>query len=293
MSDRVILAVKFTPAGNPAKVRKAVGGFLRYIQHRDKHSDSEPVAASDPRVSGLLKYVAFRDQAVSGGRLFGPGGPAGNLERRELADFVTRSLAGTRPRLVADGKGRQVDRRRAVYRFMLSPEHAAGLDLRRLTEAAVGRLETEAGGPLQWIAAEHRNTAHPHVHLILAAYREVSAGHFRQVVVSRRRLAAMKDELSLEIARQRETGREGGREKAAGLQSSTGQGRRLSQPDRFVWPRPPAPRPPRRTGRDWSALPPPYASAFIRLQAVAHRYQRLIEREAEEDRLRRLREMER
>src|ERR1700736_1484122 len=100
MSDRVILAVKFTPAGNAAKVRKAVGGFLRYIQHRDKHADSELAARTDPHVSGLLKYVAFRDEAVAGGRLFGPGGLAGNLERRELADFVTRSVAGTRPRLV-------------------------------------------------------------------------------------------------------------------------------------------------------------------------------------------------
>ena len=291
MSDRVILAVKFTPAGTSAKVRKAVGGFLRYIQHRDKHADSEPVGPKDPRVSGLLKYVAFRDQAVAGGRLFGPAGPAGNAERRELADFVTRSVTGTRPRLVADGKGGHVDRRRAVYRFVLSPEHAAGLDLRRLTEAAVRRLEAESGGPgLRWVAAEHRNTAHPHVHLILAAHREDSPDHFRQLVISRRRLAAMKDELGLEIARQREGAREGGREERG--QSAAAVGRRGPQAAGFVWPQPLASGP-RSRGRDWSALPGRYASAFIRLQAVAHRYQRLIERQAEEERLRRLREVER
>ena len=294
MKDRVILAVKFTPAASPAKLRKAVGGFLRYVQYRDKHADTGVTHEADPRVAGLLKYVAFRDRAARTGRLFGPHGPVGDVERRQLAGYVARSVAGSKPQLVADGKGGLVDRRRAVYRFVLSPERAEGLDLGRLTEAAVGRLESASGGgKFRWIAAEHRNTAHPHVHLILAAFREDSPDQFRQVVINRRRLAAMKDELILEIARQRETGREGVRDLAARRPALTKGAAPSRHAERFVWPkalRAPASRP---SLRDWSALPAVYASAFVRLQAVAHRYQRLIEREAEEERVRRLREAER
>jgi len=284
VSDRVILAVKFTPVSTPSKLRKAVGGFLRYIQYRDKHADMGAAEAVDPKVAGLLKYVAYRDQAARTGRLFGPDGPVGDAERRRLAGFVTRSVAGSRPQMAPDEKGGLLDRRRAVYRFVLSPEHAEGLDLGRLTEAAVGRLEAESGARgLRWIAAEHRNTAHPHVHLILAAYSEEAPDRFRPLVLNRRRLAAMKDALTLEIARQREGGREAFRESPAPR----------AQARAFVWPSRLTQPPVRQRARNWSALPGPYASAFIRLQAVAHRYQRMVEREAEEERTRRLREVER
>jgi len=62
MRERVILAVKFTPAGSAGQVRKAVGGFLRYVQHRDLHP-TQPTQRPSPKVSGLLKYVAFRERA--------------------------------------------------------------------------------------------------------------------------------------------------------------------------------------------------------------------------------------
>ena len=107
MRDRVILAVKYTPAAAPTALRKAVGGFLRYVQYRDKHADSPARAES---VDGMLKYVAHRDRAAPQGRLFGPGGPAGDEERRELAAFVARAIAATKPQLIQRG-GELVDRR--------------------------------------------------------------------------------------------------------------------------------------------------------------------------------------
>src|SRR5260221_1965559 len=104
---------------------------MRYVQYRDQHGDpAEPASSTDPKVSGLLKYVAYRDRATEAGRLFGPEGPAGDQERRQLASFIARGIAATRPQM-AKIDGKLVDRRRAVYRFGLSPEHAAGLDLRR------------------------------------------------------------------------------------------------------------------------------------------------------------------
>ena len=97
-----------------------------------------------------------------------------------------------------------LDRRRAVSRFVISPERAQGLDLRALTEAAVGRLESEIGADgLRWIAAIHRNTRHHHVHLVVAGMVSDGAGGYRRVDVTKPRLAAMKQAVALEIERQR------------------------------------------------------------------------------------------
>lgn len=202
MTDRVILAVKYTPVRSPAQLRKAVGGFLRYIHYRDKHADLEPTP--EQPVEGLLKYVLHRDRASSSrGRVFGPQGAAGDQERRQLAEFVARSVRESAPQLQRTADGKLVDRRRAVYRFVLSPEHAAGLDLHRLTRATVAQLEKDSGGGLRWIAAEHRNTAHPHVHLVVAAMRETAPGRFRSVVLTRSRLARMKETLAQDLQQQR------------------------------------------------------------------------------------------
>jgi hypothetical protein len=67
------------------------------------------------------------------------------------------------------------------------------------------QLATDTGHDLPtWIAGEHRNTAHPHVHLILAGRREVKSGDFRTLLITKDRLARMKGALRLEMTRQRE-----------------------------------------------------------------------------------------
>ena len=51
MTDRCIVRVNFSPADG--RVGQAVGGFLRYIQHRDLHPDSKV----HPQIGGLVKYI--------------------------------------------------------------------------------------------------------------------------------------------------------------------------------------------------------------------------------------------
>ena len=51
MSERCIVRIKFTPAATGSEVRRAVGGFLRYVQHRDLHPDSK-LARPNPQVAG-------------------------------------------------------------------------------------------------------------------------------------------------------------------------------------------------------------------------------------------------
>jgi hypothetical protein len=204
MSERCIIRVKFTPAGRSHDVRRAVGGFLRYVQHRDLHPDSKP-ARPTPEVSGLLKYVAYRDRANTRAELFGPTGPLGSQERKDFAEFVACSLAESRPQPYQTRDGQTLDRRRAVSRFVISPEHSQGLDLAALTKAAVRSLESETGADgLRWIAAIHRNTRHHHVHLVLAGMVADGAGGYRRVDVTKPRLAAMKQAVALAIERQRD-----------------------------------------------------------------------------------------
>ncbi len=204
MGERIILAVKFTPAGAGSQVRKAVGGFLRYVQHRDVHP-TQPESKPKKEVSGLLKYVAYRDRASWRAELFGPAGALGSADRKAFAAFVAGSIDGSRPQQYRGRDGNLQDRRRAVYRMVISPERASGLDLRRLTVASLTALEHDLGsGGLRWIAAIHRNTAHHHVHVVLAGMRDDGAGGFQRVDVTKPRLAAMKEALVKEVERQRE-----------------------------------------------------------------------------------------
>ncbi len=203
MKERVILAVKFTPAGSAGQVRKAVGGFLRYIQHRDLHL-TQTGARSDQMVSGLLKYVAYRDRATAQAELLGPSGTLSSAERKAFAAFVSGALENSPPHLYLCRDGELQDRRRAVYRMVISPEDARGLDLSRLTTASVAALERKSGiRGLRWIAAIHRNTCHHHVHLVLAGMAEDGVGGYRRVDLTKPRLAAIKEAVAQEIERQR------------------------------------------------------------------------------------------
>ena len=190
LSTSCILSVKYTAAG--PSVKRSVGRFLRYVQYRD-HSLAEERADG---VDGFLRYAAYRDRTTATARLFNARGDADEGDRRKLADQITRSVAAPTH-----------ERRppRAMYRLVLSPEDARGLDLRQMTRTVMAQLERDAGpaGLPPWIAAEHRNTAHPHVHVVLAARREVSPGNYRAFVITKGRLQRMKDGLDRELHRQR------------------------------------------------------------------------------------------
>jgi len=282
--ERVILAIKFTPAGSIVQVRKAVGGFLRYVQHRDVHP-TQPESKPKQEVSGLLKYVAYRDRANWRAELFGPAGVLGSADRKAFAAFVAGSIDGSRPQQYRSRDGNLHDRRRAVYRMVISPERASGLDLRRLTVASVTALEHDLGsGGLRWIAAVHRNTAHHHVHLVLAGMREDGQGGFVRVDITKPRLAAMKEALGLDIERQR------GERKPlqtptefVALATKVNRDTTSSSEPAVGHPAPTAEAPigslqASRGVRSFRALE---VGSVIALRAVARRYQRKMERELE------------
>lgn len=54
-----------------------------------------------------------------------------------------------------------------VWKLIVSPEFGDRADLKRLTRELVSRMERDLGAPLEWVAAAHYNTEHPHIHVAL------------------------------------------------------------------------------------------------------------------------------
>ena len=200
-SQRSVLTLKYTPVSVAGGVPNAVGGFLRYVQYRDQHVEPQ----ADRALDAYVRYMAHRDRTSPRGRIFGRDGACTDADRRSLVAFVARSVRGLEPRWVMGKDGQRQDRQRAVYTFILSPEDWRGLDLRRLAHVAMQQLESDAGpaGIGAWFAAEHRNTTHHHVHIVLAARRETAPGRFTTLIITRGRLLQMKQAIALEIERQR------------------------------------------------------------------------------------------
>src|SRR5205807_901661 len=54
-----------------------------------------------------------------------------------------------------------------LWKFIVSPENGARLDLATHTRALVAQMERDLDTPLEWAAIDHHNTGHPHVHLLV------------------------------------------------------------------------------------------------------------------------------
>ena len=119
-----------------------------------------------------------------------------------MAEYIEQSVEG----LEKTPAWRVEQNRKAFYHLILSPEDAHGLDLRRATRSVMDQLGRDAGtgGPAPWIAAEHRNTLHPHVHVVMAARRQLPTGRYRRLDVSGPRLERMHQALALDITAQRQ-----------------------------------------------------------------------------------------
>jgi type IV secretory pathway VirD2 relaxase len=65
------------------------------------------------------------------------------------------------------------DADRHHFRFIISPDDAVEMgDLKTFTRDLVGQMEKDLGTRLDWVAVDHWNTEHPHVHLIVRGVRD-------------------------------------------------------------------------------------------------------------------------
>ncbi len=288
-SKTSILALEWMPVSVAGGVRRAVGGFLRYIQFRDQHRDHDLQGGLD----AYVRYVAHRDRTSPAGRIFGRDVALTDADRHRLVEFVARSTKGLRPKWLRNRAGELEDHQRAVYQMILSPEDWRGLDLRRLARAAMQQLEADGGekgiGP--WFAAEHRNTAHHHVHIVLAARRELEPGKFSTLLITRRRLQRMKDAIALEIDRQRGRERQPitlAREAQAATPSASLD---FEEPrSRWLWTEAPRTAATRSRRPEHHRVRRPIAATILHLRVVARRYRDRMERELEQEAVRAERE---
>ena len=59
------------------------------------------------------------------------------------------------------------------FRFIVSPDDALEMaDIKSFTRDLVGQMEKDLGTRLDWVAVDHWNTEHPHVHLIVRGVRD-------------------------------------------------------------------------------------------------------------------------
>src|ERR1700677_3116234 len=58
-----------------------------------------------------------------------------------------------------------------LWKLIISPEFGDLTDLRRLTTDLMERMEKDLGTDLEWVAVEHHNTEHPHVHVVVRGLR--------------------------------------------------------------------------------------------------------------------------
>jgi type IV secretory pathway VirD2 relaxase/Arc/MetJ-type ribon-helix-helix transcriptional regulator len=59
-----------------------------------------------------------------------------------------------------------------MWKIIVSPEFGDKVDLPRLTRELLGKIEKDLGTDLEWVAAEHHNTEHPHVHVAIRGVRD-------------------------------------------------------------------------------------------------------------------------
>ena len=65
-----------------------------------------------------------------------------------------------------------------MWKVIVSPEFGDRVDLSRLTRDLITQIEKDLGTDLEWVAAEHHNTEHPHVHVVIRGVRD-SGGTLR------------------------------------------------------------------------------------------------------------------
>ena len=63
-----------------------------------------------------------------------------------------------------------------MWKLIISPEFGDLTDLRRLTGDLMERMEKDLGTDLEWVAVEHHNTEHPHVHVVVRGVRTDGTG---------------------------------------------------------------------------------------------------------------------
>lgn len=76
-------------------------------------------------------------------------------------------LYGPDKKIDAAKFGRQIKGEPHQFRFIVSPENAADLDLTEFTKKLMEQMEKDLARKLEWAAVNHYNTDNPHIHIVV------------------------------------------------------------------------------------------------------------------------------
>lgn len=164
-----------------AAAKKAGGGVSRSVRvsssNRSRFGRGQRASIQANRlITSRTRGAVVKARVVRHSARSAPLGTHLNYLRR---DGVTRD--GEKARLFGpeteDGDGRAFAERcgddRHHFRFIVSPDDAPEMsDLRSFTRDLVGQMEKDLDTRLDWVAVDHWNTEHPHVHLIVRGMRD-------------------------------------------------------------------------------------------------------------------------
>ncbi|MCR4265977.1 VirD2 family relaxase/mobilization nuclease [Nitratireductor sp. ZSWI3] len=164
-----------------AAAKKAGGGVSRSLRvtsgNRSRFGHGQRASIQANRlITARSRGAVIKARVVRHSARVAPLGTHLDYLRR---DGVTRD--GEKARLFGPGEeeadGRAFAERceddRHHFRFIVSPDDALEMsDLRSFTSDLVGQMEKDLGTELDWVAVDHWNTEHPHVHLIVRGVRD-------------------------------------------------------------------------------------------------------------------------
>ncbi len=87
---------------------------------------------------------------------------------KEAAGFGPAGAVGDLPRALARWQAAGDPR---LFKIIISPEFGERIDMVRLIRSLMARMERDLETRLEWVAAAHTNTEHPHAHVALRGVR--------------------------------------------------------------------------------------------------------------------------
>ena len=180
MTDEPIIRLrprksKHDPNENPRKVTGVLRSMLRIVQmsKRGKKTRGTHGAGGSGRSQRTFNQRVAVRVSYSANKNPGQWKAHGRYVARESATQGGRSAeAGFNTTeqnldIAAKLEKWQSARDERLFKIIVSPEFGERLNLHQYTRELLHRMEHDLGAQLEWVAAGHHNTEHPHVHIAL------------------------------------------------------------------------------------------------------------------------------
>jgi type IV secretory pathway VirD2 relaxase len=168
------------PNDDPRKYGGALGSLLRFVQMANRRRATAGKRSQAPARSRWdSRTPRMYSQRVSVRVTYAKNKNAGQWKAH--GTYIARDSAtreGTSSRSGFDATRTDVNiaalvdawqkaRDERIFKIIVSPEFGERMNLKDQTRKLIKLMENDLGTPLQWVAATHFNTEHPHVHIAL------------------------------------------------------------------------------------------------------------------------------